>query len=168
MGVSEAIYGQRAAREFPPQPVDEKVIRQLVDVAIKGTQCRQPTAPAVYGCEGVANEHFGQGKSIYAQSFAGCARHRPFSAYPQRCEVGQFRPMRRRELRSRSEEHDTGGPRAEAWHEQDRIRVGVARNLRRKSILKLTEKMSHPCHHHRAIPGLFRLPCRGSRRKLIS
>jgi hypothetical protein len=80
MDVSVAIYGWRAAREFPPQPVAEKVIRQFVDEAIEGSQCRQPTARlfTVGRKQGVANEHFRQGESIYGQNLARCARHRPF------------------------------------------------------------------------------------------
>ena len=35
MDVREAIYGRRAVREFTPEPVDEKVLRQLVDAAIQ-------------------------------------------------------------------------------------------------------------------------------------
>ncbi len=35
MDLREAIYGRRAVREFTPEPVDEKVIRQLVDAAIQ-------------------------------------------------------------------------------------------------------------------------------------
>jgi nitroreductase len=35
MDVREAIYGRRAVREFTPEPVDEKVIRQFIDAAIQ-------------------------------------------------------------------------------------------------------------------------------------
>jgi nitroreductase len=35
MDVREAIYGRRAVREFTSEPVDEKVIRQLIDAAIQ-------------------------------------------------------------------------------------------------------------------------------------
>jgi nitroreductase len=35
MDVGEVIYGRRAVRDFTPEPVDEKVIRQLIDAAIQ-------------------------------------------------------------------------------------------------------------------------------------
>jgi nitroreductase len=35
MDPKEAIYGRRAVREFTPKPVDEEVLRQLVDAAIQ-------------------------------------------------------------------------------------------------------------------------------------
>jgi nitroreductase len=33
MDVREAIYGRRAVREFTSEPVDEKILRQLIDAA---------------------------------------------------------------------------------------------------------------------------------------
>ena len=35
MDIKEAIYSRRAVREFTPKPVDEEVLRQLVDAAIQ-------------------------------------------------------------------------------------------------------------------------------------
>ncbi|MGZ5876634.1 MAG: nitroreductase [Bradyrhizobium sp.] len=35
MDLKEAIYSRRAVREFTPKPVDEEVLRQLVDAAIQ-------------------------------------------------------------------------------------------------------------------------------------
>jgi len=35
MDLKEAIYNRRAVREFTPKPVDEEVLRQLVDAAIQ-------------------------------------------------------------------------------------------------------------------------------------
>ena len=35
MNVTEAIYGRRAVREFTAEPVDETILRQLIDAAIQ-------------------------------------------------------------------------------------------------------------------------------------
>jgi len=35
MDVMEAIYARRAVREFTPEPVDDKVLRQLIDAAVQ-------------------------------------------------------------------------------------------------------------------------------------
>ena len=35
MDVREAIYGRWAVREFTSEPVDEKILRQLIDAAIQ-------------------------------------------------------------------------------------------------------------------------------------
>jgi nitroreductase len=42
MDLKEAIYGRRAVREFTPKPVDEEVLRQLVDAAIQAPSNQQP------------------------------------------------------------------------------------------------------------------------------
>ena len=35
MDAIEAIYARRAVREFTPEPVDDKVLRQLIDAAVQ-------------------------------------------------------------------------------------------------------------------------------------
>ena len=73
MDLKEAIYGRRAVREFTAEPVDEEVLRQLIDAAVQGPQRRQSAAMAVYGrtTQKAACAHFARGKSPYAQNIDG-------------------------------------------------------------------------------------------------
>jgi nitroreductase len=50
MDVLKAIYGRRALREFNTRPVDESVLRELIDAAIQAPSKRGQSAALVILC----------------------------------------------------------------------------------------------------------------------